>query len=169
MGEPGTHSDRPTRPDAERVRNETALETWDRNLTELLQELRVAQTGVQFLFAFLLTLPFTNRFAELGSRDIAAYLVTLTAAAVATGLFLAPASYHRIVFRRHLKSQLVRTASVFAMFGLGFLLVAMAGAIFLVVDVVSGTAVAAGMTAAVATLYVALWYVIPLWQLLRHR
>src|SRR5947209_10039375 len=89
-------------------RTETVLERWDRNFSELLQELRVAQTGVQVLFAFLLTLPFTNRFERITEVQRGTYVVTLVAAAAATALLIAPVSYHRLVFRQGRKPQLVR-------------------------------------------------------------
>ena len=117
-------------------RDETELERWDRNFTELLQELRVAQTGVQILFAFLLTLPFTNRFTQATETDRGVYVGTLVAAAAATALLIAPVSYHRLVFRKGRKPQLVQTGSTLAMLGLGCLLLAMLGAVFVVVDVV---------------------------------
>src|SRR3954470_423213 len=78
-------------------RSETPLERWDRNFGELLQELRVAQTGVQVLFAFLLTLPFTNRFERIAGIDRYTYVGTVVAAAAATALLIAPVSYHRLV------------------------------------------------------------------------
>ena len=155
----------PAPPDDER--GETPLQRWDRNFAELLQELRVAQTGVQILFAFLLTLPFTNRFTSIGTLDRHLYVVTLTASAVATALLIAPVSYHRLVFRQGQKPQLVRIASALAMAGLAALLVAMLSAIFLVLAVVAGLPLAAVIGAALAILYVALWYVLPLVARLR--
>ena len=99
-------------------RNESEAERDDRNLAELLQELRVAGLGVQVLFGFLLSLPFTNKFARLshGQRDL--YLATLVLSALATALLLGPVAYHRLVFRRGQKEGLVRTASVMATGGL---------------------------------------------------
>ncbi|GLY91717.1 DUF6328 family protein [Actinoallomurus iriomotensis] len=155
---------RGTRGDAERAeenRDETGMERWDRNFVELLQELRVAQTGVQILFAFLLTLPFTNRFGDVGDRDKVVYVITLVAAAAATALLIAPVSGHRQVFRQGRKPQLVRTASILAQAGLAALLVAMIGAVFLVLDVVAGLGWAAGLGAAIAVLFVGLWYLLP--------
>jgi hypothetical protein len=143
------------------ARTETALERWDRNFTELLQELRVAQTGIQVLFAFLLTLPFTNRFEMASGLDRFTYVVTMVAAAAATALLIAPVSYHRLVFRQGRKPQLVTVASRLAVLGLVCLLVAMMGAVFLVVDVVLGSPAAAGLTAGLTVLYLFLWYVLP--------
>src|SRR3954447_16438044 len=99
-------------------RSETALERCDRNLVELLQEVRVAQTGVQILFAFLLTVPFTARFEQLTGAQEALYFVTLPAAAAAALLLIAPTSYHRIFFRLGDKEHLVRTANRLTMLGL---------------------------------------------------
>jgi O-antigen/teichoic acid export membrane protein len=142
-------------------RDETRLERWDRNFVELLQELRVAQTGVQILFAFLLTLPFTNRFGEVPDRDKVVYVITLVASATAAALLIAPVSDHRQVFREGHKPELVRAASRLAQAGLGAVLVAMIGAVFLVLDVVANLGWAAGIGAVLLGLYVILWYVLP--------
>jgi hypothetical protein len=146
----------------ETERNETALERWDRNFTELLQELRVAQTGVQILFAFLLTLPFSARFHQITGLDKVVYLITLLAAATATALLIAPVSHHRRVFRQGRKPQLVQMASVLAQLGLVALLIAITGAVFLVLNVVAGLGWAAGFAAGVAALYIGLWYLLPI-------
>ncbi|HZE32769.1 MAG TPA: DUF6328 family protein [Actinoallomurus sp.] len=153
--------------DTEGRRDETDLERWDRNFTELLQELRVAQTGVQILFAFLLTLPFTNRFGQVSDLDKAVYVITLVAAATATALLIAPVSDHRQVFRQGRKPELVRTASTLAQAGLGALLVATIGAVFLVLDVVAGLGWATGLGVVITVLYLALWYMLP--KLIRAR
>ena len=142
-------------------RDETRLERWDRNFIELLQELRVAQTGVQILFAFLLTLPFTNRFEVIEDRDKVVYVITLVAAASATALLIAPASAHRQVFREGHKPSLVRWASRLAQAGLGFLLIAMMGAVFMVLDVVAGLGWAGGVGIVVMAWYLTLWYLLP--------
>src|SRR5271163_191782 len=100
-------------------RNESEAERDDRNLAELLQELRVAGLGVQVLFGFLLSLPFTNRFTRLSHGQRELYLTSLVLAAVATALLGGPVAYHRLVFRRGQKERLVRTANVMALLGLG--------------------------------------------------
>lgn len=146
------------------ARNETPQERADRNLSELLQELRVVQTGVQILFAFLLTLPFSSRFPTLLPRDRVAYVVTLLASAAAAVLLIAPASYHRLVFRRNRKQELVETASRLAQAGAACLLVAITGAVFVVMDVVTGLVGACTAAAAVAIAGLAFWYVLPLWR-----
>src|SRR5262252_8895931 len=91
-------------------RDESVLERWDRNFVELLQELRVVQTGPQILLAFLLTVPFTNRFGQADRVEKSVYAVTLLAAAAAAVLLITPAAYHRLVFRQGRKAELVRVA-----------------------------------------------------------
>jgi uncharacterized protein DUF6328 len=124
--------------------------------------LRVAQTGVQVLFAFLLTLPFTNRFGQVAGADRYAYVGTVVAAGAATALLIAPVSYHRMVFQQGRKAQLVRVAHRLAVLGLGCLLLAMLGAVFLAVDVAVHSPAAASVVAGLAVMYVFLWYVLPL-------
>src|SRR3977135_1157192 len=92
-------------------REETPLERWDRNFGELLQELRVAQTGVQILFAFLLTLPFTQRFTKITSFQKDVYFVTLLLAPAASACIIAPVAHHRILFRRRQKEYLVAVSN----------------------------------------------------------
>jgi anti-sigma-K factor RskA len=142
-------------------RQETPLERWDRNLSDLLQELRVAQAGVQILFAFLLTLPFTNRFEHVDGLARTTYFLTVIAAASAAALLIAPVSYHRLVFRKGRKPQLVRVASRLAELGLVCLLLAMVGSVFVVTDVVLGARAGAALAGGLAGLYVFLWYVVP--------
>jgi hypothetical protein len=150
-------------------RVETPHQRWDRNFGEILQEVRVAQTGVQILFAFLLTLPFSARFGDTLPRDRAVYVVTLLASAAASALFLAPVSYHRVVFRQDRKDALVSTASRLAQGGLVCLLVAIVGAVFVVMDVVIGLAAAIAAGAAVGVMCCSLWYVLPMHALARRR
>src|SRR5215475_3861412 len=108
-------------------RDESALERWDRNFVELLQELRVVQTGPQILLAFLLTVAFTDRFARADSVEKSVYAVTLLAAATAATLLITPAAYHRLVFRQGRKAELVRVASLLLELGLAFLALAIVG------------------------------------------
>ena len=147
-----------------RVRGESDLQRIDRNFLELLQELRVAQTGVQILFAFMLGLAFTPRFAALATWQHAVYLVTLVSAAASAALLIAPVSYHRTVFRRGLKPQLVDTAHRYAVAGLALLLVALLGAVDLAASLLLG-AWAALLALALCALFTTLWYGVPL----RHR
>ncbi|MDJ1138083.1 DUF6328 family protein [Streptomyces iconiensis] len=119
-------------------RNETPLERADRNFAELLQELRVLQTGVQILFAFLLTLAFTPRFPELDPVQRSVYLVTLLLAVSAAVLFTAPAAVHRVLFRRGVKKLIVDVSSRLAGYGMAVLALALSGSVLLIADVVLG-------------------------------
>lgn len=149
------------------VRGETGLESVDRQFTELLQELRVAQTGVQILFAFLLGLAFTPRFPGLSGAQQGVYLVTLVLAAVSAALLIAPVGYHRTVFRQRLRPQLVDTGHRYAIAGLVLLLLALVGAVQLAASLVVG-GWATWLAAALAGLFVLLWFVIPLIHRVRH-
>ena len=149
-------------------RDETELERWDRNWADLMQEVRVAQTGVQILFAFLLTLPFAARFEVTSTVDRTIYVVTLLASAAASALLIAPVSYHRQVFRRHRKAELVTTASRLAQAGLACLLVAIGAAVFVVMDVVVGTVGATVAALAVGGMCGTLWYLLPLRHVLKR-
>jgi hypothetical protein len=112
-------------------RDESEAQRDDRNLAELLQELRVAGLGVQVLFGFLLSLPFTNRFDKLSPAQRDLYLASLVLAAVATALLVGPVAYHRLVFRRGQKESLVRAASVMAIAGLAAVGLAVSAAVLL--------------------------------------
>ena len=142
--------------------NETELERWQRNFAELLQELRVAQTGVQILFAFLLTLAFSGKFEHIGAFEKTVYLVALLSAACATALLIAPVAHHRMLFRRGRKPYLVRTAHRMAWAGLAMLLVAMVSAVLLATDVILARPVAILVSLVVAATFVFLWGVAPL-------
>ncbi len=145
------------------ARGESLDQLLDRNLSELLQELRVAITGVQVLFAFLLGLAFTQRFADLDGFGVAVYTLTLMTTALATVLLIAPVSFHRLVFRRRQKAALIRVADVMLRAGLGMLVVAISCGTLLVLDVAlsRGAAYAGGglvlLTGALT------WYALPLW------
>ena len=143
-------------------RDESEAERTDRNLAELLQELRVVGLGVQVLFGFLLSLPFTNRFTRLsqGQRDL--YLATLVLAAVATALLLGPVAFHRLVFRRGQKESLVRTANVMAVAGLAAVGLAVSAAVLLVTSYVTSGLSAGLITAFVACMFGMLWFAFPL-------
>ncbi len=143
-------------------RAETEAERLDRNLTELLAELRVAITGVQVLFAFLLIVPFNARFTELSDPQRYLYLVSLLCAGAATVALVAPIAQHRVTFRLQDKQYMVRRANHFALAGLAFLAVAMTAAVTLVTSAVFGTT--AGVLCAVgATLAFAVcWGALPL-------
>ncbi|KND42175.1 MULTISPECIES: DUF6328 family protein [Streptomyces] len=150
-------AEQPTRP----ARNETPLERADRNFSELLQELRVTQTGVQILFAFLLTLAFTPRFSDLDTFQRVTYVTTLLLAVLAATLFTAPAALHRSLFQQNAKPAIVRVSSRLATAGLIVLMPAFTGSVLLVVDVtLSRTAgIAAGSGTLLACLL--LWGLLP--------
>src|SRR3954469_2399152 len=134
----------------------------NRNWTELVQELRAIQVGVQVLVGFLLALPFTEKFDTLDHFEKAAYLVVLSIAVAATIAVLAPIAYHRILFRRGMRPWLVETANTIARAGLLLAALTMCGVVFLAFDLAAGTT--AGVVAAVAAVvgYVVLWLVVPL-------
>jgi Family of unknown function (DUF6328) len=143
-------------------RQESTAERDDRNLAELLQELRVSGLGVQVLFGFLLSLPFTVRFVRLSGAQRDLYLASLVLSAVATALLLGPVAYHRLVFRRRQKESLIRAASVMAVLGLAAVGLAISTAVLLVCGFVT-TAVPAGVvTACVAVMFAGLWFAFPL-------
>jgi hypothetical protein len=147
-------------------RGETLDQLLDRNLAELLQELRVAITGVQILFAFLLGLAFTQRFAGLDRFGLAVYTVTLLTTALATIVLIAPVSFHRLVFRRRQKAALIAVADRLLMVGLAMLVLAISSAVLLILDVVLGRwqGVAGGLL--IAVVGVLTWYALPVWA--RH-
>ena len=136
--------------------------TINRNWTELVQELRATQIGVQVLIGFLLALPYTDKFATLDHVEKAAYLVVLSIAVAATAAVLAPIAYHRILFRRGLRPWLVETANKIARIGLVLAALSMCGVVFLAFDLVAGSA--AGILASVVAFgsYVVLWLIVPL-------
>lgn len=143
------------------VAGETESERIARNWDEILQELRVAQTGTQILLGFLLTIPFQSGFADLGEGRIAVYLTLVIVAAVATVLALSPVAMHRALFRRGAKPQLVRVANVVLRLTLGAIALALGGTVFLIFDVVIDhpAAFVAGGTTLALTL--AMWVVVP--------
>lgn len=145
--------------------HETERQRWQRNFVELLQELRVAQTGVQILFAFLLILAFTPGFEPAGTFARATYLTALLAAAGATALLIAPVAHHRLLFRRDQKPLLVRTASRMAYGGLMLLIVAMVSAVLLATDAVLPRSAAIVVSAAIGLLFLVLWGLLPMWHL----
>jgi hypothetical protein len=150
------------------MRDETEMQSVDRQFTELLQELRVAQTGVQILFAFLLGLAFTPRFPDLTGGQQAIYLVTLVLSAVSAALLIGPVGYHRTVFRQRLRPQLVKTGHRYAIAGLVLLLLALVGAVQLAASFILG-AWATLLAAALAGLFATLWFVIPLVHRIGHQ
>jgi O-antigen/teichoic acid export membrane protein len=146
----------PGRPD------ETLTQRDDRNLTDLLQELRVAGLGVQVLFGFLLGLPFTARFGRLEDWQRWLYLMIMVLAAVSIVLLVAPVAYHRLVFRRHQREHLLRAANVLSICGLATVSLAVSGAVLLVASYVEPGPAAAAAAVVTAGLFGALWFLLPL-------
>ncbi len=137
-------------------------ETINRNWTELVQELRSTQTGVQVLTGFLLTVPFSDRFDTLDDVQRTAYLIVLSAAVTATAAILSPIAYHRILFRKGRRPWLVGTANQVARAGLVLVAVTTCGVVFLTFDLTVGRT--GGIVASAVALlgYLALWVVVPL-------
>jgi hypothetical protein len=144
------------------ARNETELERCDRQLSELMQEIRVAQTGVQVLFGFLLTVPFTTRFGSLSGVERGLYFWTLAAAGAAALLLIAPGAQHRILFRCGDKEHVVRLANRYAIAGLACVALAIVGALVFVADVILGSVPGGTVAAAAAGACVWCWYLQPL-------
>ncbi|SFT61898.1 hypothetical protein SAMN05660657_01933 [Geodermatophilus amargosae] len=165
----GTRRRRAGRPDRSaalrtaQARGETLDQVLDRNLAELLQELRVAITGVQVLFAFLLGLAFTQRFTELDDFELTVYTVTLLATALATVVLIAPVSFHRLVFRRRRKAVLIAVADRLLLVGLALLVLAISGGVLLILGVVLGRGPGVAGGASVLLVGVLTWYGLPLW------
>ncbi len=149
-------------------RNESAEQRADRQWVELLQEVRVAQTGVQILLAFLLTVAFTPRFAELGDTDRAIYIATVLFGSLAAGALIGPVSFHRIVAGRRIKPQAVRWASRLTFIGLILLLCTLTAALLLVLRVTMHNALVPWLVAGVVTWYLLCWFILPLWARHRH-
>jgi hypothetical protein len=149
-------SDRPS------GRDESEGERLDRNLAELLQELRVALPGVQVLFAFLLAVPFQQGFTEITSFQEKAYFLTLLCTAISAALLISPTAYHRLTFRQQKKEELVLISNRLAIAGMTFLALAMTGAVMLITDVLFGTVATVVFSAAVAAMFVVFWGLLPL-------
>jgi membrane-associated HD superfamily phosphohydrolase len=143
-------------------RDETEGERLDRNLGELLQELRVALPGVQVLFAFLLAVPFQQNFTEITSFQKDVYFATLILTAISATMLISPSAYHRITFRYQQKRQLVFYSNRFAIIGLAFLALAMTGAILLITDVLFSTAAAIVVTVLALLTFGFFWFGLPL-------
>jgi uncharacterized protein involved in cysteine biosynthesis len=148
---------------------ETRKERVDRELLELLNELRVALPGVQFLFAFLLIVPFQQTMASTTAFQQDVYFLTLLAVCLATGLLIAPAAQHRVLFRQADKEALLHRSSRMAFAGLVVLAVAIALAVLLVIDVVFSRTQAFVTAGAVAALLAWWWIVVPFWQRAHHK
>jgi Na+/melibiose symporter-like transporter len=142
-------------------RNETEAERLDRQLSELLQELRVISLGVQVLLGFLLSLPFTNRFSVMDTDQKNLYLADVLLAALATALLISPVSYHRLVFRKRKKRALLKFANMMAIAGLVAVVLAVTGSVLLVLSVVFSGLVVPIVAAGTAFVFTILWFVGP--------
>ncbi|WP_435221870.1 DUF6328 family protein [Streptomyces sp. Tue6028] len=143
-------------------RDESLQERADRKWNDLLQEIRVAQTGVQILFGFLLTVVFQPTYRQLSDSDQTLYMVTIVLGAMATGALVAPVSLHRIVSGRQIKPRTVAWASRLTMLGLFLLLVTMASSLLLVLRTAThDDSYVPWIVAGVAALYILWWFVVP--------
>ena len=142
--------------------DESTQEKGHRQLIELLNELRVALPGVQVLFAFLLTVPFTQGWSRVTPFQQDLYFATLLASAAASAFLIAPSAIHRLDFQQGDKPRIVRVSNVLSIIGLTFLALAIVGVVCLITDVLYGGAAVVGYTVGIAALFVVLWYTIPL-------
>jgi hypothetical protein len=143
-------------------RRESEQERVDRNLQEMLGELRVALPGVQVLFAFLLVVPFNQRFGQVTEFQKTVYLITLLVTAASSICLIAPSAHHRLEFRRQDKENIVRFGNRIVVAGLALLAIAMTGAVLFVTDVVYDTTTTIAAATGVALAFGLIWYAIPL-------
>jgi hypothetical protein len=153
---PGTSADSTTR-------------RWSRSYVEILQEVRGAQIGTQLLLVFLLTLAFTGRFGQTTQFQRAVYVVSLVLGVAASCLLIAPAPFHRLVFRRRMEAQLVKASSRFALWGVTLLMLALNAALLLILDIVLGRAAAIWITAGTLAWFLTWWYATPVWHRIGQR
>ncbi|TGN75502.1 hypothetical protein E5083_17595 [Streptomyces bauhiniae] len=151
-----------------RGRDETREERADRKWGELIQEVRVAQTGVQILFGFLLTVVFQPKYAQLSSADQIIYIITVVLGACATGALIGPVSLHRLVSGRRVKPQAVKLAGRLTFIGLVLLLATMACSLLLILRVATHDGYVPWLVGAVVFWYLVCWYGLPIWARLRH-
>jgi len=142
--------------------DESEKERLDRNLEQLLQELRVALPGVQVLFAFLLTVPFAQGFTSLTEFQRHVYFAVLLTTALATALLIAPTAIHRVLFRQGMKREIVMQSNKVSVAGLTVLAVAMTGAVFLIAHLIFSPATAIVCGTAALLVFAGLWYALPL-------
>jgi membrane-bound acyltransferase YfiQ involved in biofilm formation len=149
-------------PDRPESRSEDEQERLNRQMMELLNELRVAMPGVQVLFGFLLTVPFQQRFQRVTEFQETVYFVTLVAAATATAFLIAPSAYHRVMLEQHDKPNIIHIGTGQMLVGLGALAIAMNGAVLLVTDVLFEASTVTVTLVVLASLYLTLWFGFPL-------
>jgi len=141
--------------------SENKSERLDRNLSELLQELRICLPGVQVLFAFLLAVPFQQNFTEVTDTQEAVYFITLLLTAISTALFITPTAFHRFTFRLQQKERLVKLGNKLAIAGVCTLGLAMTGAVTLITDVLYGTAATIIVAVLALAMFVSFWILLP--------
>ena len=166
MGENESERDADQRPSG---RDETEEERLDRNLGELLQELRVALPGVQVLFAFLLAVPFQQEFSKISEFEKWVYFATLILTTISAALLIAPTAYHRLTFRYQQKHRLVFVSNRLAIAGLGALALAMTCAVLLITDVLFGTVTTVIVVVLGVGMFGTLWLALPLRRRLKYR
>jgi amino acid transporter len=149
--------------------SETEQERRNRELIELLNELRVALPGVQVLFAFLLAVPFANGFPRLGGLDRDIFFVAFITTALSTVFLIAPSSYHRLRWRTHDKERMLRASNALTIIGLALLAVSITCVVFVITDFLFHRAWAAAFTAVIALAFLGLWYGLPLAALVADR
>jgi O-antigen/teichoic acid export membrane protein len=149
------------------AQTEHLVERNNRNLSDLLQELRVAGLGVQVLFGFLLALPFTVRFTKLDGTQQDLYKATLLCTALSTALLISPVAYHRWVFRRHEKGRLLKMANVLALLGLASVALAISLAIWLIMSFIGASWIVTAFSATTSATFALLWFVLPIVDRLR--
>ncbi|HEY2181168.1 MAG TPA: DUF6328 family protein [Solirubrobacteraceae bacterium] len=164
----GVEADGRLTSEADVRRGETALERLDRNLDEMMGELRVVVTGVQVLFAFLLIVPFNSGFVGIGPFERTVYLVTLVCSALAALCVITPAAYHRILFRQDDKRYVVQVANRVTLVGLVLLALAMCGSVLLVTTKLYGATAGTITAALVASAFALLWFILPLLRRAAH-
>jgi hypothetical protein len=147
---------------AEEQTIEDRQERTARELIELLNELRVILPGVQVLFAFLLMVPFTQRFPDLDDLETGVFFMTLLCTAVATALLIAPSAHHRLLWRRGVREQRLVVGNVLTIAGLIFLLPAIVGVVFVITAFLFGLTVAVIVTGLLALFFALLWFIFPL-------
>jgi hypothetical protein len=149
--------------------DEDDKERRDRELIELLNELRVVLPGVQVLFAFLLTVPFSNGFSRMTDLQRNVYFVAFLNTTIATVLLIAPSTYHRLQFRRGDKERMLFTANRLTIVGTGFLAVAITASVFVITDVLFHASWAAAITGGTAAFAFGMWYALPLYRRAQER
>jgi hypothetical protein len=150
---------------SERVESKTREDPHERTareLIELLQELRIVIPGVQILFAFLLTVPFSQGFTKLTSVQQYVFFATLLFTAAATALLIAPSAHHRLLFRQGVREQRLQMGNTLAILGLAFLVPAMVGVVYVITDLIFGLTTALIVTVVMALSFLLLWFVLPL-------